>query len=163
MLGCVRLVLRDSFFLAKGSGSELPFYVGLGFCKIFSPPPRLFFGSSRYLRRSPLYVNWYSGVDLKMSSDTTILQGVSLTSFWLDTECNFLCTFSGVCGFLKLLTFLPPHPFQSPLENGSPSDSGVLCLSSRSLCLWLFLTQAGHLKTLGQKRSLWELHTFQTG
>lgn len=109
MLGCVSLVLR--FILLQRDLGQIYHFVS-DWVSVKSPHSHAF-GSSRYLTTSLLYVNWYTGVDFKMSSDIISEMGarnIFLTWHWMEFSLHFFKT--GVCEFLKLLAFLTPLPFQ---------------------------------------------------
>lgn len=162
MLGCVSLVLR--FILLQRDLGQIYHFVS-DWVSVKSPHSHAF-GSSRYLTTSLLYVNWYTGVDFKMSSDIISEMGarnIFLTWHWMEFSLHFFKT--GVCEFLKLLAFLTPLPFQyTPGKQFSIWQQLYFMFPknrSQAVCLfsWLFLIQAGCVKTFVGE-SLYGLHSF---
>lgn len=143
MFGCVKLVLRDSSFGKKRSGSELSFYVSLGFCKIHP----FFFGSSGYLT-SLLHVSWYSGVIWRCLLITQFYEAWAWNLSDLTLNGIFFALFQNRCLWILKATyvFLTPPSFQCTAGKQisiwlaifyvSNNQSQVVCCHSYSLCRW---------------------------
>lgn len=142
MLDSVRLGFARLFFCNGDLGQNYHFLSHLVSIK------KSFWGFKCRFNKISIIGSWYSGVNLKMSSDSTILQGVSLTQL-SDLTLNgifFILFQTGVFAFLRLLSYLMFLPVTLGRQCSVWLDLQPVVI--RGWSSWFLLVQFGFKKGL---------------